>query len=282
MAEGNLHAPTRIRKQFTNQANNTIWTQEEDEMLIRFVEQSQMVVSWSALSKFFPNKTASQLAGRWDKVLNPKLVKGSWTAQEDRVITDYVQAHGDKDWAKLALLLPGRTGKQCRERFKNHLDTSVNRQPWSDDEDNLLIELHTKFGNAWTKLATFFDGRTDNCVKNRWNSTIKKRLERMEKGEPLVMKRGRKPKVTIPVPSIKSDESSDYVHSPASCCSSPISHARHQSNFPVIELFGSANLNAIRNSHGFQEKPNLIQFPSLAQNRIDLQRMLRDLSVVTA
>jgi hypothetical protein len=59
----------------------------------------------------------------------------------------------------------------------------------------LLAQLHERFGNTWTKLAPFFSGRTDNCIKNRWNSTVKKRLERMKTGQPLVMKRGRKPRL---------------------------------------------------------------------------------------
>jgi hypothetical protein len=185
-------APTRLCKQIQGQLH-TSWAPEEDELLTRLVTESE-IVSWAVLANLFPTKTAPQLAGRWDKVINPQIVKGSWTREEDETIITFVRANGDKGWAKLAILLPGRTGKQCRERFKNHLDDAVNHEPWSPEEDRLLGELHGRFGNSWTKLATFFEGRTDNCIKNRWNSTVKKRLERMELGQPLVMKRGRKPK----------------------------------------------------------------------------------------
>jgi hypothetical protein len=185
-------APTRFRKQ-THVKAGTIWTPEEDDLLTKLVSDAE-TVSWCALVSYFPNKTAPQISGRWDKVINPRLVKGSWTREEDATIVTFVREHGDKDWAKLALLLEGRTGKQCRERYKNHLDDSVNHASWTPQEDRLLAELHTQYGNAWTRLASFFKGRTDNCIKNRWNSTVKKRIERIERGQPLVMKRGRKPR----------------------------------------------------------------------------------------
>jgi len=165
-------------------------------MLARLAE-SRPSISWSAICKHFPKKTAPQLAGRWDKVLNPGLVKGSWSRDEDATVIAFVQAHGDRDWSRLAATLSGRTGKQCRERFRNHLDPAVSKASWSDAEDQLLTELHERLGNAWTKMALHFPGRTDNCIKNRWNSTVKRRLERLARGEPLVMKRGRKPKGSV-------------------------------------------------------------------------------------
>ena len=205
MKEINPLAPTRVRKQQVHITNNATWTKEEDDLLTQIASKTESV-AWSIIVKYFPNKSAPQLAGRWEKVLNPCLVKGSWTREEDEVILKFVKDHGDKEWAKLALLLKGRTGKQCRERFKNHLDPNVEKKDWLEEDDNKLIELHKIHGNSWTKIASFFEGRTDNCIKNRWNSTLKKRLERLEKGEPLIKKRGRKPKNNsdlIPLPENK-------------------------------------------------------------------------------
>ncbi|OHS92963.1 Myb-like DNA-binding domain containing protein [Tritrichomonas foetus] len=296
--EATALAPTRNRKQETRISRSTTWTPEEDEMLTQFVSQSQPV-SWSVLASYFPNKTAPQLAGRWEKVINPQLIKGSWTREEDETIINYVREHGDKDWAKLALALKGRTGKQCRERFKNHLDTSVKHTAWTPEEDNKLIELHNKFGNSWTKISSYFEGRTDNCIKNRWNSTIKKRLERIQKGEPLVMKRGRKPKNSVPSPVIVPSQSSSNMSSinssalptppsmagineegnfgQPSGCSSPVAAPRSRMTFPLIELvpLNSTSFTPFRPVRLESEK---IKMPSLQQNRIDLQRMLNDLT----
>jgi hypothetical protein len=186
-------------------------------------------------------------------------VKGCWTREEDETIASFVSTNGDKDWAKLALLLEGRTGKQCRERYKNHLDTAVKHSTWTPEEDKLLMKLHQSFGNAWTKLATFFEGRTDNCIKNRWNSTVKKRLERMENGLPLVMKRGRKPKVV-------SDSS----------CASPVEALEAQSQIAsapmMIELMPlNPKLMVKWGASGKQR-----EVVSLEQSRMELQRLLND------
>lgn len=280
-------APTRIRKIEKRVARSSTWTTEEDEKLTRLVQNSGQA-SWSILATYFPNKTAAQLAGRWEKVIDPQLIKGSWTREEDEEIIKYVQMHGDKDWAKLALILKGRTGKQCRERYKNHLDTNVKRTQWTQEEDDLLVELHEKYGNKWTKISSFFDGRTDNCIKNRWNSTVKKRIERMQNGEPLVKKRGRKPKSTdmahitiLPepleiknkIPSLSVKELDSESCDNYSSCSSPFTTTRYSKPlFPQIELI------PITSAFILKQESGRIRIPSLTQNRIDLEKMLNDLA----
>ncbi|KAH0795814.1 Myb-like DNA-binding domain containing protein [Histomonas meleagridis] len=133
--------------------------------------------NYSKLAEFFPGKTGQQVAERWDKVLNPKLVKGSWTRQEDEIIIQYVKEHGVKNWRNLCNLLPGRIGKQCRERWRNHLDPQYNHSAWTEEEDNKIIELHKQFGNKWVQISNLMVNRSDNAIKNRWNSTLKKRIQ---------------------------------------------------------------------------------------------------------
>jgi hypothetical protein len=255
-------APTRSRKPQNDSRSQVRWTPEEDDLLRSLVSVTHPN-SWSAIAKFFPSKTPSQLCGRWEKVLNPQLVKGSWTREEDEAIRAFVDQNGTKDWAKLASSLPGRTGKQCRERFKNHLDPSLHRNPWSESDDQKLIDLHHQFGNQWTRIASFFDGRTDNCIKNRWNSTLKKRLHRIQSGEPLVQKRGRKPRsYSIPSPEIAETEDRDGTP-----WSSPL---LGQAKLVPLTFDPSSLMMMARRPHGSSGSS------TLAENRLDFQRLLKE------
>lgn len=181
MSEQDALAPTRARHKVSNNSKSTKWTKEDDDALIQLVSNSPNQ-NWVELTRFFTDKTAQQISERWEKVLDPHLVKGSWTRREDQIIIDFVREHGVKNWTKLAEQLPGRIGKQCRERWRNHLDPDVNRNPWTPEEDDTLIKLHEEYGNQWVKIAESIPGRSDNSVKNRWNSTLKKRLEYQKTG----------------------------------------------------------------------------------------------------
>jgi hypothetical protein len=176
-------APTRARHKPSNNFRNTKWSADEDSLLLQLRARNP-TANLSEFGHLFPGKTNQQITERWDKVLNPTLVKGSWTREEDETVIEFVEREGTKNWRKLAALLPGRVGKQCRERWRNHLDPDVNREPWSDREDAILVELHEKLGNQWVKMAESLPGRSDNAIKNRWNSTLRKRMEEMKTGAP--------------------------------------------------------------------------------------------------
>jgi hypothetical protein len=92
-------------------------------------------------------------------------------------LTKLVTESGPRGWTKIAAKLPGRIGKQCRERWHNHLDPSIDRSPFSAEEDAKIIGLVKQFGPKWAKISKELRGRTDNGIKNRWNATLKRRIE---------------------------------------------------------------------------------------------------------
>lgn len=102
--------------------------------------------------------------------------KQPWTESEDVVLADLVKAHGIKRWSVISSIMKGRSAKQCRERWKHQLDPTINSAIWSAEEEWSLYLHHCIIGNKWTYLINFFPGRTDNSIKNHWNTQMKKRM----------------------------------------------------------------------------------------------------------
>ncbi|KAL7002337.1 transcription factor [Sarracenia purpurea var. burkii] len=105
------------------------------------------------------------------------LHRGPWTSREDSMLTKYIQVHGEGNWRSLpkkAGLL--RCGKSCRLRWMNYLRPDIKRGNITPDEDDLIIKLHALLGNRWSLIAGRLPGRTDNEIKNYWNTHLSKRL----------------------------------------------------------------------------------------------------------
>ncbi|KAL6606494.1 hypothetical protein ACP70R_042147 [Stipagrostis hirtigluma subsp. patula] len=103
--------------------------------------------------------------------------KGPWTPEEDKLLVDYIQKHGHGSWRRLPKLAGlNRCGKSCRLRWTNYLRPDIKRGRFTDDEEKLIIHLHSILGNKWSSIATKLPGRTDNEIKNYWNTHLRKKL----------------------------------------------------------------------------------------------------------
>ncbi|CAI9770232.1 unnamed protein product [Fraxinus pennsylvanica] len=178
------HKPLNVKKDEGNKRNTRVtartlskgkWTKEEDETLRDAVQQFNGKC-WKGIAKCLPGRTDVQCLHRWQKVINPELNKGLWTKEEDDVLIELVGKQGNKKWSEVAKHLPGRIGKQCRDRWHNHLNPEINKGAWTKEEDEILINAHAVYGNKWAEMTKLLPGRPENSIKNRWNCSLNKKF----------------------------------------------------------------------------------------------------------
>ncbi|KOM56912.1 hypothetical protein LR48_Vigan10g280400 [Vigna angularis] len=166
--------------------NNALHGQHEGKVIWDFSQKTMIHPSYASSSSnspsplSFPNitqyKWKSNQKIKMKKDTNDLIIKGWWTPEEDSSLVELVNEFGLKKWTQIAKFLPGRIGKQCRERWYNHLQPNIKKESWNLEEDMILMKVHQEIGNKWSEIAKRLPGRTENNIKNHWNG-IKRRQD---------------------------------------------------------------------------------------------------------
>mmetsp|Transcript_31442 Transcript_31442/g.63870 ORF Transcript_31442/g.63870 Transcript_31442/m.63870 type:complete len:472 (-) Transcript_31442:591-2006(-) len=171
------------------------WGEEEDAVLREAVLKYGRS-DWRGVSRHMlpahVHRSPLACERRW-QVVKENVVKGPWLPEEDQLLRELVAQIGAKKWSVIAAAIPGRAGKQCRERWLNHLDSAVKKSDWSPQEDAMLLESQKRVGNRWSEIAKLLPGRAENAVKNRYNSLITKRIAQRTADRASHMARGLAP-----------------------------------------------------------------------------------------
>jgi len=158
------------------------WSKEDDARLTDIMKKYKNPRDWEPIAKEHgAGKTSKECHERWIRYLKPGVRKGQWTDHEDAIVIEAVTTSSEQPftrWSDLAQRLPGRVGKQIRDRWVNHLNPNINHLPFSKEDDLLLWEGHKKLGKRWVEISTkyFHSSRSENHIKNRWYSASFKKF----------------------------------------------------------------------------------------------------------
>jgi hypothetical protein len=150
------------------------WTEEEDKILKEIAKEFNYK-NWNSIAEFIPGKNSIQCSLRYRRI-RPGLIKGPWTKEEDDKLLSLYEKYG-KNWAAISKEMLHRTGKQIRDRFLNSLDTRYHKGKFSEEEDKMILKYHKIYGNKWSEIAKKLKARTGDMVKNRFYSSLKRKLQ---------------------------------------------------------------------------------------------------------
>ena len=169
------HGKSKIK--VTNTEKYIAWTTEQENELIKAVNEFG-TSNWEMIASRIPGyRTAPQCIRHWENKLSPAIKRGQWSPEEDEALKQLVESAQlkgmgllDIPWEEIKPRIPGRTLKQVRERWRSNLDPSIVRGDWSPQEDEIIIRMREEQGLGWAAIARALKGRTEHSVKTRHRS----------------------------------------------------------------------------------------------------------------
>nr|QIJ25827.1 promoted anthocyanin pigmentation 2 [x Rhyncholaeliocattleya hybrid cultivar] len=181
--------------------------------------------------------------GRSSYSFEEGLNKGAWTTSEDNLLINYINKHGEGKWTMIPYKAGlKRSGKSCRLRWLNYLRPNVKRGNFSEEEDDLIIRLHKLLGNRWSLIAGRLPGRTDNEVKNYWNTTLGRKVN-----QPCTIKRPPASNALMPSSPLQATSDTTLIRTKAIRCNKlafPLllpSFSGSKQEIPTKRLAGESN-----------------------------------------
>ncbi|XP_028312219.1 snRNA-activating protein complex subunit 4 isoform X2 [Gouania willdenowi] len=165
-----------FQRYISDTLKRSVWTPAEDDLLRELVDRMRIrnFIPYTQISYFMEGRQPNQLIYRWTGVLDPRLKKGPWTAEEDQLLLQAVSRHGAKNWFRICLEVPGRTDGSCRDRYLDCLKEGLKKGPFDSQEKTLLLQLVKKHGvGRWSKISAEIPQRNDAQCLRAWRALRK-------------------------------------------------------------------------------------------------------------
>ncbi|KAG1441365.1 hypothetical protein G6F56_011518 [Rhizopus delemar] len=157
------------------------WSPEEDLQLVNYI-RILGTSNWQMIAAAMGSRTGQQCLQRWTKSIDPSIKRCRWTSEEDEALRKAADFYGVGNWRKIQRLVHQRTDMQCRERWVNMLDDTINHEPATQEEEEQINELVEQYGTKWSLIASFIPGRTDNSIMKIYNK-MKKSMDSAKRNE---------------------------------------------------------------------------------------------------